>query len=51
MDVGVIVVLGVQALLGALEALPGEPEAWNLMNGLLPVALAWALTRGTRQVS
>ena len=33
---GVVVVLGVMALLGALELLPGEPEAWNLMSGLLP---------------
>ena len=39
------------ALLGALEALPGEPEVWNLMNGLLPLTLARALTRESRPIS
>ena len=48
---GVVVLLGVMALLGALETLPGEPDAWNLMSGLLPLALAWALTRAPVRAS
>ncbi len=41
--VGVGVSSGVVALLGSEGMLPGNPEAWNLILGVLPVTIAVAL--------
>jgi hypothetical protein len=42
----VLVVASVVNLLGEAGALPGPPQVWSLAYGLIPLTLAWALTRG-----
>jgi hypothetical protein len=44
---GSMVAGGGAALLGAAGALPGQPEAWNLALGVIPVCLAVALVTRT----
>ncbi|MCZ6766557.1 MAG: hypothetical protein O7D32_06460 [bacterium] len=43
--VGVLIVTNVISLLADGGVLPGESAAWNLMFGLEPIVLAWAVTR------
>lgn len=41
----VLVVSNALSLMADGGVFPGEPEAWNLVYGLEPLVLAWALTR------